>query len=164
MASGVVRGAISTVLDDEKLVQSARTDAMRQFGKNLLAKVMDGDQEMEIFDKFCEELTSRIDSIFSKVTHIVTPSSKRTLCWHTFHEQRLKNLPELWQNMFVKLGFDENHLLMQSVNQELFQQMLSSYFARECTSIRASDKQVVLTPDELNAMQYACGYVPHKLL
>ena len=24
--------------------------------------------------------------------------------------------------------------------------------------------QVVLTPDELNAMQYACGYVPHKLL
>ena len=104
MASGVVRGAISTVLDDEKLVQSARTDAMRQFGRNLLAKVMDGDQELEIFDNFSEDLTSRIDSIFSKVTHIVTPSSKRTLCWCTFHEQRLKDLPELWQNIFVKLG------------------------------------------------------------
>ena len=27
-----------------------------------------------------------------------------------------------------------------------------------------SDQVVSLTSDELNAMQYACGYVPHKLL
>ena len=65
MASGVVRGAISTVLDDPKLVQSSRTDEMRQFGKNFLAKVVENDKQIELFDTFCETIISEINKIFS---------------------------------------------------------------------------------------------------
>ena len=52
---------------------------------------------------------------------------------------------------------------MQSVNQELLQVMLAKYFAKK-DSPKPTGEQPKITPDELNAMQYVCGYVPHKLL
>ena len=51
---------------------------------------------------------------------------------------------------------------MQSVSQELFQQLLTIEITKEMPT--REQEPIILTPDELNAMQYACGYVPYKLL
>lgn len=55
----------------------------------------------------------------------------------------------------------EDSLFEQTVNQELFEMLLREYFS---TQVDNPPKQVHLTVDEMNAMRYACGYVPHSLL
>lgn len=129
MASGIVRGAVSTVLDDEKPTKS---DKMRQFGKIFLDKIVEGEQQMELFDKFCENINSDMEKIFLSLSpRLRSPSSKRTKLWSVFHEQREKTLPRLWQDLFTSLHLEGDQLFPQSVNQELFQQMLTSYFAKK---------------------------------
>ena len=48
------------------------------------------------------------------------------------------------------------------MNQSLFQQKVVNISAdtHRCTN----DEQVEIPADELNVMQYACGYVPYKLI
>ena len=48
MASGIVRGAISTVLGDPKLVQVSRSNKMRQFGELSLVKIVEHDEQIEL--------------------------------------------------------------------------------------------------------------------
>ena len=42
--------------------------------------------------------------------------------------------------------------------------MLVDYMEDKGKRKASREQQVTLSTDELNAMQYACGYVPHKLL
>jgi hypothetical protein len=71
-----------------------------------------------------------------------------------------------WQDLFSKQGINEDHkqLFMHSINQELFQLMLVDYMEDKEKTKASREQQVTLSTDELNAMQYACGYVPHKLI
>ena len=46
MASGLVRGAISVVLNDDKLVKATKTDNMRLFGQTFCSKIMESDREL----------------------------------------------------------------------------------------------------------------------
>ena len=165
MASGVVRGAMSAVLEDKKFVQSTRSDKMRLLGRNLLTKVMEVDHEIE-FDKFSEEMISSIEAIFTNIPKgMRSQSSKKTRCWSAFHEKRHTDLQKLWQGLLTTLSLENDQLFIQSVNQELFQEMLIRYFSETCSSTAATAQQKTngFTTDELNAMQYACGYIPHKL-
>jgi hypothetical protein len=77
MASGIVRGAISTVLGDPKgvssrrryalgdpkLVQSSRSDEMRQFGGLFLAKIVENDDQIDLFDTFRATITSEMNTV-----------------------------------------------------------------------------------------------------
>ena len=167
MASGVVRGAISTVLGDPKLVQSSRSDKMRQFGGLFMAKIVEDDDQIDLFDTFCDTIVSEINKIFTGLSkRIRCPSTKRTRLWSAFHDRRQTKLLEPWQDLFSKQGISEgqDQLFMQSVNQELFQLMLVDYMEDKEKTRASSDQQITLSTDELNAMQYACGYVPHKLI
>ena len=60
-------------------------------------------------------------------------------------------------------------LLMQSTIKTVFEDLLSKYFSQvgascstECE--RELEEEPQFTQEELNALRYACGYVPHKLL
>ena len=53
MASGIVRGAISTVLEDKTLtIQSQNAELMLNCGNKLIQSVIEKDENMEVFDKF----------------------------------------------------------------------------------------------------------------
>ena len=56
------------------------------------------------------------------------------------------------------------NFFFQSVHQVLFQEKLKMFMAQDCPRSSTDKEPASLTKDELNAMQYACGYVPHKLL
>ena len=97
MASGIVRSAISTVLGDPNLVQSSRSDKMRQFGKLFLTKIVENDEQLELFDTFCDTITFEINKIFIGLSkRIRCPSTNRTRLWSAFHDQRLTKLLEPW--------------------------------------------------------------------
>ena len=118
---------------------------------------------MEVFDKFCEGLISTISSIWENLPKKITSlSTKKTRFRSLFHERRLDALPKLWYELFKKLQLVPDDLFLQSVSQELFQQLLTIEITKEMPT--REQEPIILTPDELNAMQYACGYVPYKLL
>ena len=65
MASGIVRGAISTVLEDKTLtIQSQNAELMLNCRNKLLQSVIENEENMEVFDKFCEGLISTISTIW----------------------------------------------------------------------------------------------------
>ena len=141
---------------------------MRRFARTFLAKVAENNHEIELFDMFCESLTADMNKVFSDLSHkIRSPSAKKARLWSAFHELRQAQLLKLWHDLFCGLSLNESRdqsLFIQSINQELFQQMLANYFAKKHNLKTTGEQQGEIPPDELNAMQYACGYVPYKLL
>ena len=98
MASGIVRGAISTVLEDKTLtIQSQNAELMLNCGNKLLQSVIENEENMEVFDMFCECLISTISSIWENVPKKITSLSqpKKPQFWSLFHERRLDALPKL---------------------------------------------------------------------
>lgn len=166
MASGLVRGAISVVLNDDKLVKATKTDNMRLFGQTFCSKIMESDRELDLFDKFCVQFVHDIDKIFSTMSkRIRSPTTKRTRAWTSFHREREKNLPQLWHNLFSSLKLEDNSFFAQSINQELFQQRLVEFLSPAgILSKSTSYDEVEFTVDDLNILRYACGYVPYSLL
>ena len=100
MASGIVRGAISIVLDDPKLVQSSRSDKMWQFEKNFYD--VENDWQIELFDGFCERITGDMKKIFDGLSKRVRCPSTRL--WCAFHEQQQSQLVKPWQDLLSKQG------------------------------------------------------------
>ncbi len=72
----------------------------------------------------------------------------------------------LWKELLKKVNIVEievDPLLEQSVFTEVFTTLVSEHFS--AFAVQDTDfTEQELTSDELNAMRYACGYVPHKLL
>lgn len=73
-----------------------------------------------------------------------------------------------WEDLFHGLELNsgesrEQEFLVQCVNPELFQRTLANTFA-ENRQRKATEKQDEIPADELNVMQYACGFVPFKLI
>ena len=52
----------------KKLVQSQRIDEMKVFGGTLIARVMESDTELKLFDNFCVRYVGAIDKIFSSLS------------------------------------------------------------------------------------------------
>ena len=76
-----------------------------------------------------------------------------------------------WKELLKSLGItgtEVDPLLEQSVYDEIFTMLVSEYFRSQTDhSTNPASKvstPVELTSDELNAMRYACGCVPHSLL
>jgi hypothetical protein len=102
MGSGIVRAAMSSILLDKKFVQSTRSDKMRFFGQNVLATVIKGDHEMELFDKFSEEIISSIEEIFTNIPKSMhSQSLKKSCCLSAFHRACSADLQILWQNLLT---------------------------------------------------------------
>ena len=77
MASGIVRGAISTVLEDKTLtIQSQNAELILNYGNKLLQSVIENEENMEVFDEFCEGLISTISSIWENVPKKITSLSQ----------------------------------------------------------------------------------------
>ena len=69
---------------------------------------------------------------------------------------------QLWKDFLASIDLEVNPLFEQSVNMKVFRMVLKERFTSNSEPKRSP--MVVLTSDELNAMRYACGFVPHSLL
>ena len=60
---------------------------------------------------------------------------------------------------------EKDPLLQQSVNQKLFEMLLSEHLEPLCSSQRRpASEDELMCKDELKSLQYVGGYVPHSLL
>ena len=94
--------------------------------------------------------------------------SKREKLWSFFHQAR--NDPEgvllsHWKQLLLNLDIKiDDPILMQSVYQQLFEDLMRAHSSIISTTGEKTHEDVVFTRDELNALRYACGYVAHSLL
>jgi len=165
MASGMNRCAISAVLEDEELrVNSSRIECLKRLGNTVLERVIAGDAEMTAFDEFSTNLLSLLRGLFQPANVYRSVSTKREKLWTSFYQICLRQLPEVWEQLFSSLAIEYD----ESTNQKLFEMLLSSEFSSH--SQPQSEKghgtitEVELSRDELNALRHARGYVPHALL
>ncbi len=62
---------------------------------------------------------------------------------------------------------EKDPLLLQSTIKTISENLLSKYFGQVGASSSTEfepEEAPLFTQEELNALRYACGYVPHKLL
>ena len=77
----------------------------------------------------------------------------------------LANTPRNMGKISEGIRYDD--LLQQSANKELFEMILQAQFSVSTSSqscAATSSQSLELRSDELNALRYACGYVPYALL
>ena len=147
-------------------MDSPRIDRAKKVGRDILERVTAGEGEMTAFDEFALEITTCLRSIVRPDVNYRSFAAKREKLWTAFHQIRLSEVPNIWDNFLSSQHMQPDQYFQQSVTQTLFEKLLLSEFS----SISASSRQCpnaednLLSTDELNALQYACGYVPHTLL
>ena len=164
-----MRCAIDAVLTDRELqVSSPRSEKLHKLGEIILERVTAGDAEMTLFDNFSAELLGILKGLLQSTTACRSLSSKREKLWCLFHQARLLTLPEIWERLLRALDIPyDDDLLQQSANKELFEMILQAQFSVSTSSqscAATSSQSLELPSDELNALRYACGYVPYALL
>ena len=168
MSSGLVRCALHAVLEERELqVNSSRMETAKALGRNILEKATSGEAEMTAFDVLSVELTTCLRSIFQHDSAYRSSAARREKFWIAFHQLRLSEIPKIWDRFLSSQQMQSDKLLQQSVSQKLFEMLLRSQFSTTTASQRRSSQHshdAPLSKDELNVLQYACGYVPHALL
>ena len=144
-------------------------------GQELLDKSAQGEAGLAAFDRFSESLICYVRERINQVTKgLKLNSSKHTKIWTDFHQIRLDAsgpMRSAWKELLKSLGItgtEVDPLLEQSVYDKIFTMLVSEYFRSQTDhSTNPASKvstPVELTSDKLNAMRYACGYVPRSLL
>ena len=170
VCSGLVRSAISEVLEDRCLsVSSPRVDYMKKFGKEILSQVAESEEISKLFEDFSDELCASLEKICETGRSLKSHSAVRGRLWSGFHKATLSELPPMWKRFISSLGIEcKEHLLCQSVNQKLFEMVMLKFFNSKSTvdiqNSTSTTEEVMLTKDELNALQYVGGFVPYSLL
>ena len=126
MASGVVRAAIAKLLDEEcSFSYTERGGKVADLSRKLLEKVGE-DSNVEIFDSFCQELISSVETCLVSTTRCRSVAARREIAQVKFHQCRLTILPDIW-SIAIGLVVDDP-LLLQSVSQHIFDIQLIQHF------------------------------------
>ena len=98
----VIRGAITSFIEDVNLIPSDINTRAKEFAAHFLTKEM---ETADMFDQFCFLLENEIESIFLSVSkRIPSHTVKRTQLWSAFHVKR-EEMSKLWIN---KLKLEES--------------------------------------------------------
>ena len=162
-----MRCTISNILDKAPSL-SSRSSQLRQWGEELLDKSTHGEAGLAAFDRFSENLIHY--NMRERISHVTKGlklnSSKRTNLVR-FPSNRIE---PFWPNAFLE-GEVRHHrnrgwssLSMTKFVRCLCQSTLFHNLLTTLIPTGTASTPVELTSDELNAMRYACGYVPCSLL
>ena len=158
-----MKSSIKTVLEENELqLSSLRRDSLKQAGKRIL-ELAEGGEVERLFIEFSARLATAVRNTFRSSTTYRSSATKREKMWSAFHQLRLSELPTIWKDFLSSIEVDyDDQLLQQSVNQKLFESVLLEHFPPAADQNPRDEEP--LGKDELNALQYACGYIPHALL
>ena len=92
MASGLVRCALSEVVDDEKLqLNTPRITLLQRIGRDILHKITNEDNVAR-FDSFSSDLTAALRSSFDCAKRRRSFSTKKPKIWSAFHQVIRKDI------------------------------------------------------------------------
>ena len=132
---------------------------------NCLAKVMSLLNE-DVGVIFCGKMVALLRTCFVAV-HQRREELARETAMTRFHSVLIRELPTLWMGLFSDLSLGSvPPLLLQSVNRNVFEQMMVEHFAKPVEASRSSSAAELPTmnSEEENALRYVSGYVALKLM
>ena len=133
------------------------------------------DVNKEAFDTFCTTITDFLTGEIKKTCDKLSTAlskTKRTKLWALFHQLRTDRKGPLlteWNHLLIDLGIEVyDPICMQSVYERLFECIMKNELIKNAPSTSCTggsdDEVITLSTDELNALRYAAGFVPHSLL
>ena len=167
MASGLVRTAIAQLLEEENCFAYAERGKKITVLSRTLLEMVRQDHNVKIFDRFCQELVSTVRTcLVPATTRCRSVAARREKGQMNFYQCRIAILPAMWSRFLIAIGLvADDPLLLQSVNQRIFDILLVEQFQGEGQSSSSSTKvPIMLTAEEENILRYACGFIPFKLL
>ena len=166
--SGLLRSALSATLD-KYVAATGRSFGLNERTQQILKKINETQTNIHCFEKFSSRVVAFLEEQIGKTSaRFKAASAKRSKLWSLFHTMRNDRggiLISSWNQLLQDLGVDVyDPLLMQTVYQEVFESLLRQHFTTKDQISSDSEGEAALTKDELNALRYAAGYVPHSLL
>ena len=107
-------------------------------------------------------IVSAVNDCVKQALGVASSAARREKASVVFREVSLTILPLHWESLFANIGIAaEDPLLPQSINDYLFENAFCREFAvaQGGTSIDRT-----ITDNEMNALRYMSGFIPHKLL
>ena len=162
-ASGIVKGAISAILQDKDFdLKTARMKLARESAQAVLDAISGEGKNTEVFARFAATLNGKLEALAAP-SGCKTLSAQRQRLWSSFHSARVSELRRLWNDLFTSLGVDlkfaQDPLLGEYVNEKVFERHIKSTFEVEDEFTEPGE----LSENDLNALRYVAGYVPWKL-
>ena len=169
MASGVVRAAISSVpFLPECTIDTSRTSAVRKAVKDLLEAIIK-EENLDKFHSFSETLLSTLKTPLcnskARCSSLSFPLVREKMLME-FHELRSTTLITMWNNFLADISCSniKDLMLPQLVNQTLFVNYVKECFAVQSNLGASKPHTHSLSTDEENILQYACRFVPMRLI
>eukprot|EP00118_Oscarella_pearsei_P015513 m.140398 g.140398 ORF g.140398 m.140398 type:complete len:302 (+) comp38303_c0_seq10:318-1223(+) len=121
---------------------------------------------------FSKDAASSAETIVSTISGCFPSDSTPRLihAWKSkgqksFHMARIAKLPSLWRQLLAAMSITlSDPLLGQTSNQKIFDSIMIQKMAAFVTAPPSMAPPMELTDEEENALRYAAGYVPYKLL
>lgn len=122
------------------------------------------DDTRRLFSNFATEMVHLIEACTHKLEKLVfTTAKERALV--RFHQVRVTKVWPLWKKLFEDFEIPEqNPVLVQSVTRCLFNEVLIKFFIAKATPDQPMKPPIAMSAAEENAIRYASGYVPLRLL
>ena len=172
MASGIVRSFISEYCVEAEGTSFSRLQSGGEFTAELLKRISANSDEttLEAFDTFSEELVFTLKKIFTTLKDYKVVTTQQEKLWREFHSTRSHILPTCWKVFCERIGMNYNRLAAQTINLKIFESLMKTHFSASGSNCQASasdsdvPQKMTYSDDELNALRYVSGYVPHVLL
>ncbi len=124
---------------------------------------------MEVSDTFSTHITAFLqEKIKHTCDRVQAARTKRAKLWGLFHQLRTDKkgvLVNEWNQMLCNLKIEIfDPICMQLIYENIFERLVKEELDKDCTSKTTVEELVNPSADELNALRYAAGFVPHSLL
>ena len=131
----VFKNTCCKVVEEENCVESSeRCTNMKREAKNLL-DAGGNDRKAQVVDSFSKELVSTIRKCLQVPGTCRSVATQCGKAQSNFHKLRVSKLTVLWENFYTQMGMEtRDPLLLQSVNQEIFDTLLVQSETSKATS------------------------------
>ncbi len=160
-----LRGAIEKCIP---MSGSSRSIEVNERTKEMLDKVI-SEENADVFESFSVTVTRFLQQqVKDTCDNKYAAAIKRTRLWVLFDQLRNDTegvLISKWNELLFRLKIDVfDPICMQAVYKQLFEGRIKDEFSKNCKSCEEKEPILCLSGDELNALRYAAGFVPHSLL
>ena len=155
---------VSTLKKPEFLASTTRSVAVQNLGARLLDLTETDVTCTSVFKKFSDYLVDTLRKNFRSAGRFRSRAAQREHLWTAFHRQSVKELPSKWKELYAALNIVDmaENLFHSTVNITVYEQLLRETCPAQRSPMVSIEAQ--LSKDELNALRYASGYVPMKIL
>ena len=168
MASGLVRGAFSVVIEDGTFTSASKRSKTALHEANLLISKTVEDSFSVPFDSFARKLLALLESLVGSCCDTVGSEFaviRREKLWTAYHQKRTSEIVAIWEELFDAIHQHLDPLVYQAVTQKLFENIIARIApASSSSSSSSSDKLKFISSDEECIVRYAAGYVPYALI